>query len=120
MMKNILRAGAFMFALMLLPLAPASAHDKHGRRHRRARVHRQVARTHDDERNETPGIPRRVRRGRNETPGTPRGSLEGMTPSTFPTGEGRRLGAAVRRDGNRGVGKGVGRSVGGGRGHGKH
>lgn len=123
MTKNILRAGAFMFALMLVSLAPASAHDTHGRKRRHARGHKHVVKTHDDNRNPTPGIPRRVSRGRDMTPGTPRGSLNGMTPSTFPTDEGRKLGREVRRGEDRGVGKGVGKRVRGGtrgRGHGKH
>jgi hypothetical protein len=122
MMKNLLRAGAFLLALSLAPLASVSAHDKHGRKHRHARGRRELVRTHDDDRNPTPGIPRRVRRGRNMTPGTPRGSIVG-TPSTFPTDEGRRLGREVRRDeGRGGASKGIGMGVGkgGGRGRGKH
>ncbi|HVG30474.1 MAG TPA: hypothetical protein VM864_12280 [Pyrinomonadaceae bacterium] len=113
MMKNILRAGALLLALTLAPLAAtASAHD-HGK-HKRGRKHRATT-LHSNHRNLTPGVPRRVRRGRNLTPGVRRGSFAG-TPSTFPAGEGRRLGAAVRRDGNRGKGGGRGH----GHGHGKH
>jgi hypothetical protein len=108
-MRNLLRAGAFLLALSLAPLASASAHDKHGRKRRHAR--RQVVKIHDDNRNPTPGVPRMVRRGRNSTPGLPRGSFAG-TPTTFPTGEGRRLGAAVRRDADRNVGKSSGRKRG--------
>jgi hypothetical protein len=116
-MRNLLRAGAFLLALSLAPLASASAHDKHGRKRRHAR--RQVVKIHDDNRNPTPGVPRLVRRGRNPTAGAPRGSFAG-TPSTFPTDEARRLGAEVSRGGDRGVRKSVGRRSGGGRGHGKH
>jgi hypothetical protein len=105
MIKNLLRAGAFMLALMLVPLASASAHDKHGRKRRHGRARRQVVKTHDDDRNPTPGIPR--------------GSLSG-TPSTFPTDEGRKLGREVRRGEEKGVGKGVGKRVGVTRGRGKH
>jgi hypothetical protein len=119
MIKNLLRAGAFMLALMLVPLASASAHDKHGRKRRHGRARRQVVKTHDDDRNPTPGIPRRVSRGRDMTPGIPRGSLSG-TPSTFPTDEGRKLGREVRRGEERGVGKRVGKRVGVTRGRGKH
>jgi hypothetical protein len=104
---------------MLVPLASASAHDKHGRKRRHARGHRQVVKTHDDDRNPTPGTPRRVSRGRDMTRGTPRGSLNGMTPSTFPTDEGRKLGREVRRGEDRGVGKRVGGGT-RGRGRGKH
>jgi hypothetical protein len=115
MMKNILRAGALMLALTLMPLVSVSAHDHGKHKHRRGRKV-VVTRTHWNNRNPTPGIPRRVRRGRNWTPGTRRGAF---TATTFPRGEGQRLGRVVRRDGDRvGVGKGIGK--GNGRGHGKH
>jgi hypothetical protein len=110
MMKNILRAGALLLAFTLAPVVSANAHDHdrghghaHGRRH-----NRRTTLTHWDDRNPTPGIPRRVRRGRNWTPGTPRGAF---TPTTFPTSEGRSLGRQIRHDNNGG---------GHGRGHGKH
>jgi hypothetical protein len=109
MMKNILRAGAFTLALTLMPLASVSAHDHGKHKHRRGRKV-VMTQTHWDNRNPTPGIPRRVRRGRNWTPGVRRGAF---TTTTFPRDEGRRLGREVRRDGDRDFGKH-------GRGHGKH
>ena len=121
MMKKIISAAALL-VFLLTPLASVSAkpHGKHGRGHAYAygRRHRLV-RTHWDDRNETPGTPRRVRRGRNLTPGVPRGPITmRTTPPTFPRGEGRALGRDIMRRENRGLG--VGRGVGGGRGRGKH
>jgi hypothetical protein len=109
MMKNILGAGALLLAFTLAPLVSANAHGHdrghghaHGRRH-----NRRTTLTHWDDRDPTPGVPRRVRRGRNMTPGIPRGITQ-----TFPTSEGRALGRQIRHDNDGGHGRGHG--------HGKH
>ncbi|MCA1815283.1 MAG: hypothetical protein LC746_02525 [Acidobacteria bacterium] len=122
MLKKISLA-ALLFAFLLTPLTSASAkrHHKHGRRHAYADGRwLKVKRTHRDDRNETPGVPRRLRRGRHWTPGTPRGPLtpRASTPTTFPRGEGRALGRDIMR--REGRGGGIGRGIGGGRGRGKH
>jgi hypothetical protein len=108
-MKKIIMGTALLLALSLAPLVSANAHDHgHGRGHGHAhgrRHNRHTTLTHWDDRNPTPGVPRRVRRGRNMTPGIPRGITQ-----TFPTSEGRALGRRIRHDNNGGHG----------RGHGKH
>jgi hypothetical protein len=114
---------AIVAAFVLSPLtadAKPHKHFKHGRGHAYAYGRRdRVTGTHWDERNETPGIARRVRRGRNWTPGVARGPLDTrMTPRTFPRDEGRALGRRIGRGDDRGMGKGVGMGVGGGHGHG--
>jgi hypothetical protein len=131
MLKKIFLTAA-LSVFMLLPLASASAKHRHGHGHAYAFGRRnRTAITHWDDRNPTPGIPRRVARGRNWTPGTSRGDLD-RTPTTFPRDEGRRLGRDVERREDRGVGRGedrgvgrgvgmgIGGGVGRGRGHGKH
>lgn len=125
MLKKISLAAALV-AFMLLPLASASAKHRHGRGHAYAFGRRdRTAVTNWNNRNPTPGIPRRVRRGRNWTPGTSRGDLN-RTPTTFPRDEGRRLGRDVGRREDNGVGRGTDRGVsrgedrGVGRGHRKH
>jgi hypothetical protein len=118
MLKKISLA-AVLLAFMLLPLASASAqrHNRRGRGNAYGRRNR-TALTRWDDRNPTPGIARRVRRGRNWTPGGPRGPLYARTtPTTFPRDEGRALGRVLARRDN-GASRGVGMGV--GRGRGKH
>ena len=62
---------AVALALLFTPLITAEAHDR-SRRH----LHRRNGTiVYVNNRNPTPGTPRRVRRGRNPTPGTPRGRV---------------------------------------------
>ncbi|MDT7540711.1 MAG: hypothetical protein QOE33_615 [Acidobacteriota bacterium] len=129
MLKKIFMGTAL---LAVFALAPSGAdakpykHYKHGRGHAYAYGRRdRVTGTHWDDRNDTPGIARRVRRGRNWTPGIARGPLDSrMTPRTFPRDEGRGLGRRIEaredrhNDRVRVEGRGVGMGVGGGHGHG--
>jgi hypothetical protein len=129
MLKKILMGTALLAAFALAPSGvDAKPHHRHGRGHAYAYGRRdRVTDSRWNDRNPTPGIARRVRRGRNWTPGVARGPLdERTTPRTFPRDEGRGLGRAIGRGigrgDDRGAGRGIGMGVGGGRGrgHGKH
>ena len=104
-MKKMLRGAAILLALTLAPVFTAGAHDN-GRRHRHGR--KRTTTIHVNQRNPTPGVPRRVRRGRNTTPGVRRGPLSTTTTVTTPrrTRTRTRAGAAVALEHRHGRGHG--------------
>ena len=107
MTTNLLRTGAFLLALALVPLAAttAGAHDRKGRKHRHGRKSTATA-VRVNHRNPTPGVARRVRRGRNPTPRVRRGAITSRTNVMTPRRN--RAGAAVALEpgrGRRGHGK---------------
>ena len=82
---------ALALALLFTPLISAEAHDR-SRRHQHRRNGTIVF---INNRNPTPAVPRRVRRGRNPTPGVRRGPFRTTTTTTIITPRRNRVGAAA-------------------------